>query len=77
VRRISREIAAMMGMIMIARMTLPASTPTPYTAGPLNKTNHPKCAFSQICTTRTTGTMTKSPQSPNTMLGIPASNSMG
>jgi hypothetical protein len=74
----SREMAAMYGNTMIARISPAASTLGPY-AGPLKKGVAPRCRVSRrngMMVERSSGSRKNTPHRPKTTLGTAASRSM-
>ena len=69
----SREIAEIVGRIMIARTTAVGSNPGPLSLV-LKIGIQPNPPWTQLATGRKSGINTKSPQRPKTTLGIAASN---
>ena len=69
----SREIAEIVGRIMIARTSAVGNNPGPLSLV-LKIGIHPKTSWTQLAIGRKTGITTKSPQRPKTTLGIAASN---
>ncbi len=73
----SREIETIVGMIMIARMTLAAKIPTPKVGPAKNGMYWPIVLAIQSSTVfRNVGLRTKTPHRPMTTLGIAASSSI-